>query len=173
MKKKLLRSTLVLSISTAAFSFSSCHDNGIVIHPVEGKRHVWIEKNWPAIEAALKGHEELYYIETYREGELDHAHKPIGKLCDLLLVPKLSDVRDAARHNRFTGHAVQVGVAVDASFDFEVLNPLDNSPHAQSWVVPRMPQAHHPNYVTESESLVTAVKKSLNASGEEGGGPAH
>lgn len=172
MKTNRLRSVLLLSISAAALSFSSCHDHGIVIHPVEGKNHARIEKNWPAIEAALKGHEELYYIETYRDGELDRAHKPIGKLCDLLLVPKLKDVRSAARQNRFTGHAIQVGVAVDASFDLEVLNPLDDSPRVRSWVVPNMPQAHHPPYVPESNDLVNAVKKSLQDSGE-GGGPAH
>ncbi len=169
MKNKLLRWALNLGVSACALSFSSCNDHGIVIMPVNGKHHGKIEANWERIEKVLKQHPNLYYVETYKDGKLDPKHPPAGKLCDLLLVPKLKDVHTAAAENKYTGHTVQAGAALTASFDLEAFDLTGLSPQARS-VVPNMPQPHRAPFATESQKMVQDINERLRASGKSNGG---
>jgi hypothetical protein len=167
MKNKLLRPAVILGISACAFA--SCHDHGIVILPKNGKHHDQIEANWERIEKILKQHPKLYYVETYKDGKLDPKHPPAGELCDILLVPKLASVHDAAEKIGFTGHAVQAGAGVSASFDLEEFLPDGVHSEAKDEVV-KMPQPHRAPFATESQKMVQDINERLRASGKSKGG---
>ncbi|MEO7724541.1 MAG: hypothetical protein ABIU29_07625 [Chthoniobacterales bacterium] len=170
MKTRLVRVGVACGIGTLVSLFSSCHDYGIVLQPVEGKHHNKIEDNWARIQTELNKYPGLYYVEKYDQGRRIRStpQEPSGKLPRTFLVVNLDEVHTAAANNKFTGHTVQVGVGAKAFYDVDEFNPLPHLLPKPDGVRPRstpiplkvtMPQAQHPNFATESKDMVEKVKE--------------
>lgn len=155
MKNKALRLAVTLGLSSSALLLSACPKHGIVIEPIAGG-HPEIETKWGKIEEALKGHPELYYIEVYQNGIRQMPPPPSGKLCEILIETDLVDLRNRAKATNYTGHAAQIGVG------WSKANPSVTA----FGPVPRMPQAHFPRKIAESQELVEVIKGILEQPNE-------
>ena len=112
--KKSLRIVAGASLLGVVFLLSACpwcRKHGIVILPTQ-KSYFHLEQKWAPVKGALaKYSDEIYLIRTYNNGT-PMPNDTFGKMDELLLERPIKQFDHLAADNRFTGHAVQIGVGL-------------------------------------------------------------